>query len=147
MEEIDYNKIPEWWAMCQKKECPRAAECLRFQACAAVPERIKGWRCLMPQVLREEDCPFFLKMETVRMARGLNRLYREVHDAHARHEIRMSLTAHFHSKGAYYRYKNGERWLNPKEQRVILDLLKLFGCQSEDVFDEYADTYDFTTVV
>lgn len=81
------------------------------------------------------------------MARGLNRLYKEVHDAHTRHEIRLTLTAHFGSKGSYYRYKDGERWLNPEQQRVILDLVHVCGGEVEDIFDEYADTYDFTVPV
>ena len=145
MEEIDYKKIPERWAMCQKTDCPRAGECLRFQACAAVPEWMKSWRCLMPQYLNDDECPFFLKMEPVRMARGLNRLYTKVRDAHTRYEIRVTLTAHFGSKGTYYRYKDGERWLNPQQQQVVLGQVHLCGCEAEDIFDEYADTYDFTT--
>ena len=144
MEEIDFRKIPEWWAMCQKVDCPRAGECLRFQACMAVPERMRSWRCLMLQFLKDEECRFFQKMEPTRMARGLNRLYKKVRDAHVRHEIRMTLTEHFGSKGTYYRYKDGERWLNPEQQRVVLDLVHRCGCEAVDIFDEYADTYDFT---
>ena len=55
--------------------------------------------------------------------------------------------AHFGSNGSYYRYKDGQRWLNPQQQQYILDLLRKYGCQAEDVFDEYADTYDFTDMV
>jgi len=147
MEEIDYRKIPEWWAMCQKGDCPRAGECLRFHACAAVPEWMKSWRCLLPHSLKDEECRFFQKMEPVRMARGLNKLYKEVRDAHVRHEIRMTLTAHFGSKGSYYRYKDGERWMNPEQQRIVLGYVRRCGAEVEDAFDEYVDTYDFTTGV
>ena len=147
MKEIDYKEIPELWAVCQNKECERAGECLRFQACSAVPERFRSWRSVLPHVWKDGECRAFVKYETVRMARGLNRLYKEVHDRRARQDIREELTAHFGSKGSYYRYKDGERWLNPDRQRYILDLVRKYGCEAEDIFDEYADTYDFTTVV
>jgi hypothetical protein len=147
MKEIDYRIIPEGWAMCQKSECQKAGECLRFQACLALPATIKFWKCLLPQVVKGDECRFFVKMEPVRMARGLNRLYKEVRDAHVRHELRMTLTEHFGSKGSYYRYKNGERWLSPQHQQTVLEIVRRCGCESEVVFDEYADTYDFTTSV
>lgn len=81
------------------------------------------------------------------MARGLNRLYKKVCETRTRHDIRVELMAHFGSNGSYYRYKDGQRWLNPQQQQYILDLLRKYGCQAEDVFDEYADTYDFTDMV
>ena len=59
----------------------------------------------------------------------------------------MTLTAHFGSKGTYYRYKDGERWINPELQRKIQDLVRLCGSNTEVTFDEYADTYDFTIAI
>ena len=147
MEEIDYRKIPDWWVMCQKETCPKARECLRYQACVAVPKELTSWQCLLPQVLDDEECRYFLKMEPVRMARGLNKLFREVQHRRSRQDIREALMRHFGSNGSYYRYKNGERWLNPEQQRCVLDIAHEHGCQSEDVFDEYAETYDFTTSI
>ena len=147
MEKIEFMKIPELWAVCQNVGCPKSAECLRFQACSAIPERFKSWRCVLPNVWRDGECGCFQKAETVIMARGLNRLYKEVHDRRARQDIREELVAHFGSNGSYYRYKDGQRWLNPQQQQYILDLLRKYGCQAEEVFDEYVDTYDFTRVV
>ena len=147
MEKIDFEKMPELWAVCQNVDCPKSAECLRFQACSAIPGRFLSWRCVLPNAWKEGECSCFLQYETVRMARGLNRLYKEVHDKRVRQVVRGELMAHFGSNGSYYRYKDGERWLNPQQQQYILDLLRKYGVQTEDIFDEYADTYDFTTVV
>ncbi len=108
MGEIDYGKIPDWWVMCQKETCPKAGECLRYQACVAVPKEVTSWQCLLPQVLDDEECRYFLKMETVRMARGLNKLFSEVQHRRSRQDIRAALLRHFGSNGSYYRYKDGE---------------------------------------
>lgn len=147
MEKIDFEKMPELWAVCQNKECPRAGECLRFQAISAVPERFMSWRCVTPNAWKDGECRGFQKFETVRMARGLNRLYKEVPSRRDRQDIREELVAHFGSNGSYYRYKDGQRLLNPQQQQYILGVLRKYGCQAEDVFDEYADTYDFTRLV
>ena len=147
MEKIDFEKIPELWALCLNDKCPRAGECLRFQASSSIPETYKYWRCVLPNAWKNGECSCFQKMETVRMARGLNRLYKKVCETRTRHDIRVELMAHFGSNGSYYRYKDGQRWLNPQQQQYILDLLRKYGCQAEDVFDEYADTYDFTDMV
>ena len=48
--EIDYKEMPELWAVCQNRECERAGECLRFQACSAVPERFRSWRSVLPLI-------------------------------------------------------------------------------------------------
>ena len=63
-----------------------------------------------------------------------------------RHSIRIALTDYFGSKGSYYRYKDGERLLNPAQQQWILNLLARHQMTDGIQFDEYIDTYDFTAI-
>lgn len=49
-------------------------------------------------------------------------------------------------KVSYYRYKDGERLLNPAQQQWILNLLARHQMTVGIQFDEYIDTYDFTTI-
>ena len=78
------------------------------------------------------------------MARGLNATFSKLKDKQVRHQLRIDLTNYFGSKGSYYRYKDGERWMNPQLQKMIADMLKSYGCNQEPAFDEYVESYDFT---
>lgn len=144
MAKIDFEEIPTWWPVCTNEACPMAADCLRQKACREVPESVTRWACVLPSVLKDGQCRYYQKAEVVRMARGLNTIYKNVHSREARHGIRIDLTGHYGSKGAYYRYKDGERWLNPEEQQLVVDIVRRYGCQGEVDFDEYRDGYDFT---
>ena len=99
---------------------------------------------MLPTAMEHGQCKYFQKAEEVKMARGFKTLFANMEDKHARHEIRMKLTKFFGSKGSYYRYRDGERWLNPRLQQMIADLMKQQGLEEEPVFDEYYEAYDFT---
>ena len=80
------------------------------------------------------------------MARGFVGIYKQLKSRDARHDIRIALTDYFGSKGSYYRYKDGERLLNPAQQQWILNLLARHQMTVGIQFDEYIDTYDFTAI-
>lgn len=144
MAEIDFSQIPVWWPVCMNDGCPMAADCLRRKACREAPADVTRWAAVMPLALSDGQCRYYQKAEVVRMARGLNAIYINVRSREAQHKIRMILTGHFGSKGAYYRYKDGERWLNPDEQQFVVDTVRLYAGDVEVSFDQYKATYDFT---
>ena len=144
MPKIDFSEIPIWWPVCMNDSCPMAADCLRRQAAREAPASVTHWPAVLPSALSDGQCKYYQKAETVRMARGLNAIYKNVRSREAQHQIRMNLTWHFGSKGSYYRYKDGERWLGPEEQQYIIDVIRAYGGQVEVDFDEYRDTFDFT---
>jgi len=141
---INFDEIPDWWAVCPYEECPKAGECLRHQACKVVPERFLQWPCVLPHVRRADGCVYYQKAEKVRMARGMKSLFNHVPDRRAAHDIRTTLMAIFGSNAGYYRYRDGERWMNPELQETIQEVLRRNGCTEEGQFDEYAEAYDFT---
>lgn len=118
---IIFKEIPSWWAICQNVECPMAGECLMPQAFLSVPDKTTKWRCILPNALKYKTCPFFRKAEVVRMAKGFHSLYDSFKSRDLRHDFRIQLTEYLGSKGSYFRYKDGERLLNPKQQQWILD--------------------------
>ena len=143
---INFKNIPEWWAMCQKRDCMMAEECLRHLVCRQAPKNLTKWKCVLPNAVNgSEDCSLFVKAEKVMMARGFNRIYQNVHEKKARSAIRLALTEFLGSKGSYYRYKDGERLLGPHLQQQICDIVHRYAPEAEVRFDENYEDYDFTT--
>ena len=142
---IDFEQIPDWWALCGNSQCEHAGECLRHKAFMEAPKTVTRWSCVLPTAIEDGECCYFQKAEEVRMARGFKKLM-EMKNKYARHEIRMKLLEHFRSKGTYYRYRDGERWLNPELQQMIANLMQEQGVKEQPVFDEYKMTYDFTKI-
>ena len=146
MEKIDYNMIPDWWAVCPHQSCKMAETCLRQQACRQMPEKVKRWTCILPHAWKDDACEHYLKYESVTMAQGLNSIYKNVREKYARSAIRTTLTARIGSKGSYYRYKDGERLINPKMQQEIVDVVHRFAPDVKVEFDKTFETFDFTTL-
>jgi len=142
---IDYKKIPDWWAVCPNSNCPLAETCLRQQVCRQLPENIMYWSCVLPLRQKGTACKHFQKFEKVTMAQGLNSIYKNVRARYARTSIRLALTSFLGSKGTYYRYKDGERLINPKLQQDIIDIVHRYAPEAEVTFDKLFEDYDFTT--
>ena len=144
---MDFNNIPENWVLCQNGQCPKAEQCLRHLACLQAPASVKRWKCLLPNATNEEQCEFFQIAEKASMARGLNNIYRAIDSKKVRSIIRLNLTSFFGSKGSYYRYKNGERVMNPQMQQQVSDIVHQYAPDAEVSFDETFEAYDFTTIL
>ena len=140
---IDFNEIPERWAVCMNDNCPKAGECLRRTACKEMPKTVTRWMCVMPSALQDGECKYFVKEEKIRMARGFRSLFDGMNSRDARHDLRLKLSEYFGSKGAYYRHKDGERLITPEQQHQIEALVEQYGYSAETIFDEFVDAYDF----
>ena len=140
---IDFNDIPERWAVCLNDKCPKAGECLRCMAYKEMPKTVTRWMCVMPSALQDGECKYFVKEEKIRMARGFRSLFDGMSSRDARHDLRLRLSEYFGSKGAYYRHKDGERLITPEQQHQIEALVEQYGYSAEAIFDEFVDAYDF----
>ena len=94
---FDYEKIPDWWALCPNRDCEMAATCLRHQVCMQVPQKYKLWTCVLPNAIEDGKCRFYQKAEKVTMAQGIAAVYKNVQSREARSLIRYALTAHLFS--------------------------------------------------
>lgn len=140
---IDYDEIPNWWAVCTNAACPKAEKCLRFLAFKSLPERVKKWPCILPNAYKDGGCDYFQKPERINLVQGFGDLYNKVCDRHARHIVRLRLTEYLGSKGTYYRYQHGERLLTPEQQQFIQQLARTFGNGEEVDFGTIREAYDF----
>ena len=146
MNDIDFNKIQKNWVLCQNDKCPKAGECLRHIACVQAPASVKKWECLLPNAINEAECKFFQSAGKVTMARGFNSIYRDVDSRKVRSDIRLKLTTLFGSKGTYYRYKDGERSMNPQMQQQVADIVHQYAPTAAVSFDETFEDYDFSAI-
>ena len=76
--ELKWKNVPSDWALCYNQNCPMHERCLRWQAAQLAPEELTVCRCVMPQALKDGQCPHFATTEKVRMARGFMHLYDKV---------------------------------------------------------------------
>ena len=137
--DFDYGKLPYGWAMCYLSECSRKEECMRYQVCLSA--QCTKNQCVLPTVLREGECPYFHPIRKVRVAIGFKGIFREVKERdHS--EIRRRIANYLGRGGTYYRYRNGERSLTPKQQEWIRQLFRRYGYTEEVVFDRYETIYE-----
>lgn len=140
---IEFKEIPEWWAVCAQTGCPRSGACLRHQAFRKIPDEVKTWPCVLSHAMKDGECPCFVKLERLKMARGFTNISNKVRVRATRKAIRLRITEYLGSKGSYYRYRDGERLLSPEQQQWILRLLESYGCPTEDFFTQYIEVFDF----
>ena len=146
-QKIDFNLIPQWWAICLKGDCPQAQNCLRRIAFDNMPKGTNAWKCLMAEAMvpveADGRCKFYAKNELVKFAYGFDEMMKKVNSRDGRFGIRMDLTSYFGSKGTYYRSKHGERQLSPADQQKVLSVFAQYGFSGDDYrFDRYEDGYE-----
>ena len=140
---IEFKEIPEWWAVCAQTDCPRSGECLRHQAFKQIPDEVKTWPSVLPQAMKDGECPCYVKPERLKMARGFANITNKVRVRATRRAIRLRITEYLGSKGSYYRYRDGERLLSPEQQQWILRLLESYDCPTEGFFTQFVEVFDF----
>jgi len=143
---FDFKIVPDWCPVCQNADCPQSASCLRFVACQCMPPTVTVWPCVMSATPKDGGCPYFVKNEKVRLARGFKNMYAHVTSRDDLFTMRRELTEYFGSKGTYYRYKDGEKILSPEQQQCILRFFVQHGYTEGLEFDEYIDGYDFKRI-
>ena len=137
--DFDYNKLPNGWALCYLTECSRKEECMRYQACLSVPYTRN--QCVLPTVLRKVKCPYFHPIRKVRVTKGFRHIFKDVKERN--HSAMRSRIANYLGRGGtYYRYRNGEKPLMPKQQEWIPQLFHRYGYTDEVVFDSHETVYD-----
>ena len=142
-EKYDYSQIPSGWQYCFNGECPKAGECLRYQAGCQLPDDIDWGPAVFRGALKSGKCRFFRKDEKVVLATGFvlennpsqNEMFRS---------LRLRLTHYLGGNGTYYLYRNGKKWLTPKQQEDIRQMFRRAGYKEEVEFGETKEAYDFT---
>ncbi|MDH6306389.1 hypothetical protein M2459_000376 [Parabacteroides sp. PF5-5] len=141
-ENFNYKDVPWDYLHCLNAQCPRSADCLRFQVTLHTDQDRSSFSIVNPAyVAAREECPFFHLDRLTHFALGMRRLFDKVPHAKAL-KIRNILYHHF-ERSMYYRIRNKVRLITPKEQAFIRQVFLNEGIQEEPVFDEYVDQYDW----
>ena len=138
--DFDFKQVPYNWPLCYLSECGRKEECLRYQVTPCVPKHVTNYPCMLPTVLKQEQCRYFHALRKVRAAAGFRNIVSELKEKDL-HSIRMEITVYLGSKTTYYRYKNGEKLLMPRQQERIKKILLRHGYPDEIRFDGYREVY------
>lgn len=141
--DFNYNDFPASFAHCFNEQCLRGDNCLRRQMALRVPKERSGVYTVNPvylQALAGEACPFFLLDQPQQFAKGITYLFDDVPLRKAE-IIRLQIISHL-GRSTYYRCKQKQRLVKPKEQAYIKKLFLAQGILDEPRYDEYLEYYD-----
>lgn len=140
--DFDFKQVPYGWAMCYVEACSRKDECLRYQVYLNSPKGRTMNKCVMPNALLKKTCPHFHPIRKMRIAIGFRYIFEKVlaRDIAA---MRSEMASFLGSHTTFYRYRNGEYKLNPRQQEWIKKLFHRYGYTDEVTFDKYQDVYVF----
>jgi len=139
----DFSQIPVGWRYCFNGDCKKCGECLRYQTGLEIPADCVSGQAVFPTALKDGQCTFFRKDEKVTLATGfLVPSHPMMNEMYLR--MRHQLTRYLGGNGTYYLYRNGKKWLSPKQQADIRDIFLKAGYHGEVVFGMTKETYDFT---
>ena len=139
---LDFSQIPPSWDYCFNNHCTKCEECLRYHSGSEIPDDRQRGHAIFPNAVQEDGCPFFRADEPVQMATGFinenNPAMRQAFIS-LRHDIE-NITG---GGGSYYLYRNGSKWLTPKQQEQMRKLFVDAG-YPEPTYDRYKYSYDFS---
>jgi hypothetical protein len=140
---LDFKKVPKGYQLCFNHECPKKDDCLRFMAGEDLPDNRDWGPAIYPNIkMDSEGCRLFDKGKPQMMAWGFNTLFSEVKHRHV-NTLRTTLKQYLGGHSNYYRYHNGERLLNDKQQEWIINLFRRMGYTDNLQFDHQVTTFVF----
>ena len=143
MKDFEYKDVPKRFYHCFNAQCTRSAECLSFLVASNVDAETPLYTIVNPAyVATKIECPFFRKIQILRYARGIARLFDNIPHAKAI-SAKRRIISHF-GKTLYYRVFNKERLLNPEDIDFVRQVFTKLEIAEEPAFDEYVDQYDWS---
>ena len=140
---INYDLVPVHFMYCANNECLQHNKCLRKTAMEVIPTNRLTVNVFNPMAYpnANEPCVYYKENILHRYALGFDRLMDELPHAMA---LKMrSRMISYYGKSMYYRFKRKERYITPKEQKIIAQLFKDSGYKNEIAFDNYSDLHNW----
>lgn len=134
------------FSLCVKSDCPLAESCLRYQAAESVMEsKVTTLKILNLKNLAKNEgdsCTWYKAAELTLHGKGLLKFFSSITVSEHK-KVTAILEAASSSSRQFYRYRNGEKTIDP-ELRDLMNLrLKENGIEKEVFFDEIVETYNF----
>lgn len=141
---LSFQDVPWGYHLCFNSKCPKADECLHYQAGLLAPVTMTAGAAIYPAAWKNGDCQHYRMCKPVQLAYGFNNLYRHL-PSYLASEARMRIRAYLSSgMSTYYRYHHGERLMSPQLQKEILGIMARYGSTEGLSFDHYVTAFDFT---
>ncbi len=138
-----YKDIPVNYAVCEQSDCPRGATCLHSLVYRTLLEQGDTYlRLINPrQCTRDDTCPHYRDSAPVTYARGFIGMQEHMFPGQYR-KFMSKLIGHF-SRTPYFERRRGEVALSPREQKIVLDVLRQVGVTEELKFDRYEENINW----
>lgn len=140
---LEFNDVPDWWALCFQTDCPLAGHCLRHHVGTLAPATLTRATCVTPHARLGEQCRQFATREPRQWARGFERGFQKLKSRDARYELRLELTRYFGSVGSFYNYRQGRRVMGVLKRQHVIEVFARWGVGEDDVLDEQWTGYYF----
>jgi len=130
------TEIPDDYPVCLHSDCPQAATCLHQIVYPELQKDQTYLKLVNPMMCTKDgQCKFYRDSKPVRFARGFinfqKRMFPDQYD-----KFRITLEYEF-GRNEYFRRRRGEKIITPKEQKIILDILRKVGVTDDLEFDRY----------
>ncbi|MDL2223715.1 DUF6078 family protein [Bacteroidales bacterium OttesenSCG-928-M06] len=141
--DINYKEVPRNFLHCLNTECNQAKDCLRFKVGIAANEDVPHYSMINPAYVKKQGtCRFFEPVTIVRYALGITHLYDNL--PHTKY-LRIKTAIHkYLEHNRYYRIYNRLYLITPEQQEFIRDVFRKEGIETEPIFDEYIEQYNFS---
>ena len=140
---FNLDDVPPSWRHCFLDQCPRCAQCLRYQTGQRLADGDTAGLSIFPTVLRLAACPYFKQIRIVKLAYGFKPLFAEVRQKDFT-PLHAELMGYIGSKTSYYRYDWGENMLTPEQQQDILSIFARYGYTDGLRFEHYRRHIDYS---
>ena len=132
------TEVPLKYPVCLHSDCPQAATCLHQIIYPQMLESQTYLQLINPRMCRKDGhCEFYRDSKPVKYARGFTNMQKRMFPAQYE-DFMMTLKGVF-GRNYYFKRRRGEKLLPPKEQKIILSVLRKVGVTEDLKFDQYED--------
>lgn len=130
--------IPLKYPVCQYSDCPQAATCLHQLVYPDLMEAEIILQLINPKkCTKDETCEFYRDSRPVKYACGFTNFRQKMFPG--QYENFMMTLKGKYGRNGYFKRRRGEMLLPPKEQEIILAVLRKVGVTEDLKFDKYLE--------
>lgn len=134
--------VPADYPLCLHADCPMAAACLHQLACDQIETSNRYLRLVNPKRCSKDDkCEYYQDPTPMRYARGFKNIQEKMYSKQYKRFMH-KLIGKF-GRTAYFERRRGDTLLSPKEQQIVLAVLREVGIEGEIEFDSYEENVNW----
>ena len=128
--------------MCLHADCEMASSCLHQLVYAKLMERELHMNLLNPSMCeKNSECTFFRDSKPVTYVRGFTKIQQNL--SVRQYQEFMEILKGVFGRNAYFERRGGTRAMPPKEQEIVLAVLKRLGVTEGVEFDSYEENINW----